>query len=476
MIDQGPHLNGDYIIAADQRLSQSIIWEIQRRYFLRNGIRPWLENIIPSHISSSPVMVRAYSQVVWGYLRDCAAAGADFSLDTDQPIYIVELGAGSGRLAYHFLHHFLPRYKNSPFDLPPIKFVMTDFVPEILQFWQNHERLRPYVQSGLLDFALFDVMETRPLTLINNNLTLTPDQMTNPLILIANYFFDSIPQDSFMLEEGQLCQNLLTLYSSQPEPDLAEATIWERLALAYEAIPLEKPYYQEESYNQILDSYEAQLPDTMLTFPNVGLDCVRFWQGFGSGRLLLLTSDRGYTLAESMLDLNAPLPNLHGSFSLMVNYHAISQYVEMSGGLALHPDHYQDNLQVLAYVLGARPQNVLETRHTFTEAVVQGGPDDFYALKLALEDYTHTFTLAQILSYLRLSGYDAEIFMACFPALLTQVRRESDVWYADVYAVVVQVWLQYLPLSEDDDVAAKIILLLNEMGCSAAEAAVLGLV
>lgn len=44
----------------------------------------------------------------------------------------------------------------------------------------------------------------------------------NPFILIANYFFDSIPQDSFVIENEQLCQNLLTLYGSQPEPDLSD--------------------------------------------------------------------------------------------------------------------------------------------------------------------------------------------------------------------------------------------------------------
>jgi hypothetical protein len=91
------------IIDADRPLSQSLIWQIQRAYFLENGMQAWQEDVVPSSISSNPVMARAYSQILFGYLHDCFAAArtGNFALDETQPIYIVELGAGSGRLAHH---------------------------------------------------------------------------------------------------------------------------------------------------------------------------------------------------------------------------------------------------------------------------------------------------------------------------------------------------------------------------------------
>ena len=127
------------IIDADKPLSKSLIWQIQREYFLKNGLKAWQDDVVPSAISSNPVMARAYSQVVFGYLRDCfvAARSGDFVLDNTQPVYIVELGAGSGRLAHHFLHTFSPRYRKLPFAGQPIKYVMTDFVPEIAAIWQG---------------------------------------------------------------------------------------------------------------------------------------------------------------------------------------------------------------------------------------------------------------------------------------------------------------------------------------------------
>jgi hypothetical protein len=305
-------MKADYTLAADQRLSKSLIWDIQRQYFLKNGLKAWQDEFVPHYISSNPFIARAYGRIVLGYLRDLTAVQG--ALDSSQPIYIIELGAGSGRLAYHFLTRFFPRLKQSPLAKLNIKYVMTDFVPEIIEFWQAHERFQPWIEAGLLDFALFDAVDLRPIQLVNAQQTVSPEAVANPIILIANYFFDSIPQDSFAIEDEQLCENLLTIYSSQPEPDLADPAIWDRLKLAYERFPLQTDYYETAIYNQILADYEAILPDTVLTFPNKGLDCLRFWQGYGAGRNLLLSGDWGLTLAESLIGQENPMPNMHGRF------------------------------------------------------------------------------------------------------------------------------------------------------------------
>ena len=448
-----------HIIEADKPLSQSLLWQMQRAYFLQNGLKAWQNDVVPSDISSNPVMARAYSQILFGYLRDCFAAvqQGEFVLDAGQPINIVEMGAGSGRLAYHFLQTFLPRYQQSPFASQPIRYIMTDFVPEILDFWQAHTHFQPYFEAGILDCALFDVMAPeRPFSLQHSNQTLTPETVQNPLILIANYFFDSIPQDSFVIEEGLLCQNLLTLISSQPEPDLSDAAIWDRLELHYEPIPLEKSIYAEPVYNEILDDYEAHLPDTRFSLPNVGLDCVRYWQRWGNGRLLLLTSDRGYTLPDSLINQPDPLPNLHGSFSLMVNYHAVSEYVARSDGVVCQVPHYQDNIQVLAYVLGEIPQATQETRLAFAEAVAAGGPDDFHAIKSVVEKQYDTMSLPQLLSFLRLSGWDGNIFAACWPYLERQLRQTDPVWYPDVALALNAIEQRYLSLTLTDSLVETI--------------------
>ena len=458
------------ILDADKPLSQSLLWQIQRAYFAQAGMKAWQDDVVPSDISSNPVMARAYSQMGFGYLRDCFAASqrGEFELDPSQPITIIELGAGSGRLAYHFLQTFWLRYQQSPFASQPIQYVMTDFVPEVVDFWRNHERFRPFFEAGVLDVALFDVMDQeRPFHLQIANQTLTPANTANPVVLIANYFFDSIPQDSFVVEDGLLCQNLLTLTSSQPEPDLADPTLWNRLELHYEPIPLADAPYDEPLYNQILNAYEANLPDCSFSFPNVGLDCVKYWSGFGNGRFLLLTSDRGYSTPDALISQPDPLPNLHGSFSLMVNYHAIGEFISRSSGLVCQVPHYQDNIQVLAYLLGDLPQAGLETQLAFADAVGAAGPDDFQALKSVLEKQYGTMSLPELLSFLRLSGWDATILADMLPHLQTRVETADPVWYADVAAALHRVWQNYLPLRQNDTLFKQISSLLDLMGYEA---------
>jgi len=80
------------------RLSRSVLWRLQRRFFERRGPAAWSEGVVPHHATTNPYLARAYSRIVLGFLRDWRAG-----LDPSQPVYLVELGAGSGRLAFHFL-------------------------------------------------------------------------------------------------------------------------------------------------------------------------------------------------------------------------------------------------------------------------------------------------------------------------------------------------------------------------------------
>lgn len=47
--------------------------------------------------------------------------------------------------------------------------------------------------------------------------------------------------------------------------------------------------------------------------------------------------------------------------------------------------------------------------------------------------------------------------------LLGQVQQADPVWYVDVYEIIMQVWRQYLPLAESDELLGLIQWLLHEM-------------
>src|SRR4051794_36001344 len=90
-----------YVLEAATPLARSMVWHLQRTFYSDQGIEAWTRSRVPQSVTTSPIIAHAYARIVFGYLRDTRATRA--TLDPNEPVYLVELGAGSGRFAYRFL-------------------------------------------------------------------------------------------------------------------------------------------------------------------------------------------------------------------------------------------------------------------------------------------------------------------------------------------------------------------------------------
>jgi tetratricopeptide (TPR) repeat protein len=439
------------LVEQNQRLSQSILWQAQRDYFIRQGIEAWRQGVVPHYITSNPFIANAYARVVYGFLRDCQAGSPP--LDPGQPLYIVELGAGSGRFAFHFLKKFLAVFARSALKDIWVKYVMTDFAEANLDYWREHPSLAPWVEQGWLDYARFDAGHDRELALRHAGETLAAGGVRNPLVVLANYVFDSLPQDAFAIRSGQLCESLVSLTSPQGEADLSAPDLLDRVQIAYTHRPLNGAYYDDPDWEDILRDYGARLADTAFLFPCAALGCLRDLSALSSDRLLLLTADKGYSREEDLLGRKEPVLARHGSFSVLVNYHALGRVVRGQGGQVLGAGRRHNSLNVCAYILGAPSDWAVETGQAFAAAVEQFGPDDFYTLKKGIEKLYDALTLPQILAYLRLSGWDANILLGCYPSLLERAASLSEPERQALADAIGHVWDTYYPLGEELNLA-----------------------
>lgn len=456
-----PEPNTPFVLEQNQSLSQSMLWNIQRNFFARQGIEAWRQATVPHYVTCNPFIANSYAKVVLGFLRDCQAG--PISLDHSQPVYIVELGAGSGRFAFHFLKEFLELFTRSVLKDIPVKYVMTDFAQQTLNYWQTHRWLQPFVEGGHLDFACFDAGHDQKLKLIRSGEILSPGTVRNPLIVLANYFFDSIPQDAFYINQGHLYESLITVTCPQQEPDLTNPDLLNVIEIAYDHRPTNGDYYDDPACDQILQAYQQQLADTTLLFPCAAIRCLRDLSALSSGHLLLLSADKGYSRAEDLLGRGEPTISVHGSFSMMVNYHALGQYVRNQGGEVLHTARRHNSLNVCAFILGNPLGGTVETHQAYAAAIEQFGPDDFFTLKKGVEKTYDTMTLPQILALLRLSGWDANILLGCFPTLLDRVDSLSERERQALYEAIRQVWETYFPIGEKRDLAFFLGMLLYGM-------------
>ncbi len=457
-----------FVLEQGQRLSDSLLWSLQRSFFEQQGVDAWRLGIVPHYVTSNPFIAETYARLVFAFLQDCPASAeveaATGSPDPDHRVYIIELGSGSGRFAYRFLKKFLEISSEPVLKKFQFTYVMTDYARANLDFWQNHPSLKPYLEKNLLDFSLFNAGRDEKLTLINSGRTLSPETLKNPLIILANYLFDSLPQDLFTLKEGQLYESQVTLNSSQVENDLTDPAILSRLKLSYSQQPAKVNYYDDPVCNRILEEYREGLPDTAFLFPTSAICSINDLSRLSKGPFMLLAADKGYTREEELKSEALPELSLHGSFSLPVNFHALGQYVLYRGGKILHPEHRYTGLNISAFFLNQDSEDLVETTREYNRGVEQFGPDDFFTLKKGVEGIYHSFTTFELLAFLRLAKWDSTVFLDCYPHFMARAESFSEVERSELYWVIFQVWDTYYPLGVEPDLAFNLGRLLLEMG------------
>jgi tetratricopeptide (TPR) repeat protein len=444
------------VLETGKRLSESATWRLQRELFDRQGARAWSEGKVPFHITSNAYIADAYVGVAIRFIQDClrAPAGSPLAIDRSRPVYVVELGAGHGYFGYLFLCKLLELRERIPFDMPPVCYVLTDFTDSNLDAWRNHERLKPFLDAGMLDLARFDAERDRELHLQRSGVVLAPGTPQNPMIVVANYVFDSLAHDVFRVQRGQLEEGLATLrLAKAAAPAGSGGELLDRVDVTYDYKPVADAaaYYPgDPTASQILADYTRRLGDTAFTFPVGGLRCVQHLAELAGGRLFMLTADKGHARELDLLGLGDPSMAHHHSVSMMVNYHALGELVRHRGGFILTQTSRAASLEICALALPAGDP-LRETRLAFEQMMERVGPTDVYRLIEHLP--TDKMTLDQLLTVLRMTAWDPITFIS----LSRDLNRVAGDAYLEEAArlreALQKVWALHFPLPNAKDVA-----------------------
>ncbi|MEO8541225.1 MAG: tetratricopeptide repeat protein [bacterium] len=431
----------DYLVEEPKLFSESLIWELQRRYYGRHGIKAWSEGRIPFGISTSPHIAGAYARFAFACLRDWNS-----TLDLSEPVYIIELGAGSGRLGFNVLQALREFFDESVLAHIPFTYVLTDLVEENVAFWESHEGLRPFVEAGRLDFAQFDAINSTELRLRRSGKQITPGSLKNPIMVFANYIFDTLPQDIFSVEEGSLFAVTATLLSTQEEPDPLDPEIINRVEIEYDRYPVEGAAYEEPYLARILDFYRANLGTTLFLFPHLALRCIEGFRRLSGGRMALLTADKGEHRLEPLKGVEVPPIALHDDgFSMSINYNAVVQYFENLGSDILTTDFVHTSLNILAFLHGLPA--VTESRQAYHEEFEVNSSDDNF-IGLISAERNEKASIVEILAYIRMKGYDTHAFLIVYPTLSKLLRKIPADLVPELRRIVYRVWGRYYDMGE----------------------------
>lgn len=437
-----------YQLETPRRLSESMLWQIQKEYFERKGSSAWVEGQVPHYITSNPFFANTYAQVIFGFLKDLHHQNK-----LDKPLQIIELGAGIGRFSFHFLKRLDELVHKEFQGLPTncFRYIITDFTSKNLDFCKKHPKLTPFIERGLLDLAVFDITNSTELNLWESKEEISiENEEKNPIVLIGNYVFDTIPQDAFYIKDGVLYEMQATIYSNTK--DSKQENILNNIRVNYDYNPVGIQYYEEAKYQNLLKQYQNQLAETSFLIPKLSLDCLEQVKKWSNGDFMLLSSDRGFLHEKDLFDQELPGIAIHdGCFSLPVNFHALNSIAENTGGSYLKTQHQHISLNTVVN-LNKPKDKYPETQFAYQQYINHFGPDDFFVFTTTAGTNYPNMEAVQILAYWRLSRWDAKFFLESIPALNNKLDDIAEQLKTELYHALYKIWENFFPIGEDNDI------------------------
>jgi len=448
-----------YEIEKSTPFSESQIWQFNRDYYINNGIEAWKNGTVPHHLTSNSLSGKTYAELIFGFLKDLAYKG-----QSTETVYILELGAGHGRMAFHILKHLERLCAQVGLDLPPFCYVLSDIVEKNLSYFESHPQFQYYFENGMLEYAHYDAVGGDEILLRYSSKTISKHDLKQPLLVLANYFFDSIPKDLFFIKEDEIHSCQVSLSADRNPDKINISELLEAMSIDFTHHKMGDGYYENKVFNEILEKYPYLLKETYLFFPHIALKCLENLQQLSSKGIALITMDKGFSEIRDLENKDKPEMITHGSMSFHVNFHAFIAYCDKMSGTAYFPKYSTFHLQLGCLLFLENSASYYETKAAYNRVVNEYGPDDFNSYKHFSYKHIARMNLPEMISLLRLSAYDSSIFKNILPRLKQLAKKVSFNDRNRLAQTMDQTWNMYFVLEESKDLAFEIAGLLYSLG------------
>ena len=451
--------NERFVIESKTPFAESIIWQLNRDFYQEQGIKAWSEGVVPHQMTSNSQVGKTYAELIFAFLKDLEEKG-----NSQEVVYIVELGAGHGRLAFHILKHLGKLVEANTINLPSYCYVLSDIVEDNLSFFLDHHQLKVYLEQGKLDVAYFDAIGSKQLHLRYASKTIRAQELNTPILAIANYFFDSLPNDLYYINDRKISACSVSIDSKVDPVGVDVNSVFKAMEMVYYKEPVISMPYENPILNEMLKEYKDLVTDTYLFYPEKGIKCIDNLRNFSVGGLVLLTMDKGYHEVKTLNGQKEPDIISHGSFSLWVNYHALDSYCKRLGGTTFFPSFSNFNLELACLMFLPKGESYTEIQTAYEKVVDDFGPDDFNSIKKLVYANVAPLSLKELISIFRLSSYDSTIFSKLFPKVKHLSKTITHEERGRLIQTIDRVWDMYFHINEPFDLAYETGGILYDLG------------
>ena len=400
------------------RFSKSSIWDSQKEFFDVQGTNAWDRNV-PFYITSNVFIAYSYANMLIQFMQEWSKKAAS----DKQPFYILELGAGTGMFGFHLIREVL-ELKTQLHLSHSFVYVMSDFTENNIQFWREHPDLQKFVKDGILGFSKFDMTTDDKVTIelkgiANSKIIDLENCASNPLIVIANYVFDSVPCDLFYIHSGKLQEGRITEKTdpAYTKPKNSKEAITEDVfKITYHDVTL--PFYKEKKYDTILEKCRKE-QDGVLFFPTTSLDCLKNLMKISHGKLFVISSDKAYGRFHKSFSSQKLQIASHGSFSVNVDYHIIDEYSKLCSGSCYY-QNTQRSLNTSVFTFGFKLDKFVKTLSTITHFIDVEGPAHLFNVHEHFNRTKDDCSTTELFSYMTIFHWDPHILNKCIELLLSK--------------------------------------------------------
>lgn len=433
------------------RLSELDVWQNQQQFFEHNGISAW--QTVPYYVTSNPLIARSYANVIIGYLRDCMSSENDPFINVKLPLYIVELGAGTGRFSFYFLRYLFDSVNIPILNKFKIIYVITDMVEQNIAHCRDQKVFEKYINSGILDFAIYDVVNSKEIYLINQHQIINQNRMSNPFIFIANYIFDGMRNDLFQIKDNRLHATHIAV--NHNDASLNDKFCFEAYfnhnQLSTKSVSIDKYYYKNESWNKLLVLYEDKIDNSEFLFPVDALTTLANIIEISQSRFLLLSADRGDSALQASVSNRLSNIAVHGSFSMDVNFYILEQFILLNKGLVKQIKRYENGLNLAMFIVDPLDRQFPEALQCYNDWLAHFNSYDFLKIKKLLERIGNFTTIEEIIAIFQLSHWDQKIFAILLEQLNIQITQLTYYQQCSLQKELEKLIFWFYPSEEDNE-------------------------
>jgi hypothetical protein len=346
-------------------------------------------------------------------------------------VHVIELGSGHGVVTAHMLQALAEAEED--FDALGVRvhYIASDLVESNVAGWQQNPVLAAALDAGWLSFARFDCLADPEPTVLFGAQSSPRDANAAPCIFIANYLFDTLPQDIFLLREDETLRATARFsqagHGDAPDP--------ERFELSFDFQPYVDADLPALVSRRVADYRQSGLRGHVVV-PTGALTCVERLRVLSGGRMLLACSDKAFSTEHALHERGLIEVGSFVSASMLVNMHAIGRYVEEQGGVSLLQSTQQSTLATAAWLFGLPRHQSRRSARTFARQLDVASPGDVYGLVNAMLPHRFNMDVAALLSLLKLTDWDAAVFEGLYDALLNRLGEAMPAVSADLLAAL----------------------------------------